>query len=49
MTTEEKFKEEFNFKFTTILSNAEEVDLIPNGKETAVDFSNLQQFIDLAT
>ena len=36
--TEEAFQEGYELSFTTILSNAEEVELIPGGKKVKVNF-----------
>ena len=46
MMTEEEFQQGYELHFTTILSNSEEVELIPGGKQIKVNFSNMKLFIE---
>jgi hypothetical protein len=44
--SEEKFLEDYDLYFTTILSNGEEVELVPGGKNIRVKFDNILDYID---
>lgn len=43
---EETFMQGYELNMTTILSNGEEVDLLPGGKNVKVKFSNLNEYIN---
>lgn len=43
--SEEEFLTGYELYMTTILSNGEEVELVPNGKSIRVNFSNLNEYI----
>ena len=42
---EETFLQGYELHFTTILSNGEEVELIPGGKHLRVNFSNIKDYV----
>ena len=44
--SEEEFVAGFDLNFTTILSNTDEVEIVPNGKDKRVDYSNLEEYIE---
>lgn len=43
---EEQFLSGYELSFTTILSNSEEVELIPGGRHIKVNYSNLKDYIN---
>lgn len=44
--SEEKFLADYDLYFTTILSNGEEVELVPGGKTIRVKFDNISEYIE---
>lgn len=43
---EEEFLHGYELAFTTILSNGEEIEMVPGGKNIKVNYSNLKDYID---
>jgi hypothetical protein len=43
---EDEFLTGYELHFTTILSNGEEIELVPGGKTIRVNYSNLKGYIE---
>jgi hypothetical protein len=43
---EEEFLAGYDLYMTTILSNGEEIELLPGGKSIKINYSNLKQYVE---